>query len=66
MTLESPCTKICSLDPVSGLCFGCGRTLQEIEGWSALSAAERTQLMAELAGRLTRLRTARTTSTDAA
>jgi uncharacterized protein len=50
--IESPCTKICTLDARSGLCLGCGRTVDEIACWTALSAAERTRIMAELPGRV--------------
>jgi uncharacterized protein len=64
--IVSPCTKICTLDPRSGLCLGCGRTLPEIEAWGRLGAPERTRLMAELPARLTRLREVRTNATDAA
>ena len=28
--IETPCRKICVMDPASGLCTGCGRTLDEI------------------------------------
>jgi len=34
----SPCAKICTLDPVSGLCSGCGRSLAEIERWPTPAA----------------------------
>jgi predicted Fe-S protein YdhL (DUF1289 family) len=54
--IESPCTKVCSVDPVSGLCLGCGRSLDEIARWTSLSAGERAQLMAELPQRLAALR----------
>ena len=50
--IESPCNKICSLDPVSALCVGCGRTMVEIESWIRLSADERARIMAELPRRL--------------
>ena len=46
--IESPCTKVCTLDPLSGLCLGCGRTVDEIALWTAMSAAERARVMAEL------------------
>ena len=46
--IESPCNKVCVVDPVSGLCVGCGRSLAEIAGWIALSADERARIMAEL------------------
>lgn len=45
---SSPCVQICVIDPVSGLCEGCLRTLQEIAEWSRLSEAERLAIMAEL------------------
>ena len=32
--IESPCLKICVLEPGSKLCRGCGRTIEEIAGWS--------------------------------
>ena len=51
-TISSPCIKICVIDPVSKLCQGCGRTLQEIAQWSRLSEAERLAIMATLEGRL--------------
>ena len=50
--IESPCTKICTLDARSGLCLGCGRTIEEIARWTALSEAERARVMDELPGRL--------------
>ena len=51
-TISSPCIKICVIDPVSKLCQGCGRTLQEIAQWSRLSEAERLAIMATLDERL--------------
>jgi predicted Fe-S protein YdhL (DUF1289 family) len=50
--IESPCNKVCVVDPLSTLCVGCGRTLAEIEGWIRLSADERARVMAELPRRL--------------
>ncbi|MBV8834962.1 MAG: DUF1289 domain-containing protein [Alphaproteobacteria bacterium] len=49
---SSPCTKVCTMDPRSGLCRGCGRTLDEIARWGALSEAERLSIMAQLPQRL--------------
>ena len=51
--IESPCLKICAMDAVSGLCTGCGRTLDEIARWGGMSDAERARVMAELPGRKT-------------
>jgi predicted Fe-S protein YdhL (DUF1289 family) len=53
MAIVSPCTKVCTIDPRSGLCRGCGRTLDEIGRWTSLGEAERCRIMAELAQRLT-------------
>jgi predicted Fe-S protein YdhL (DUF1289 family) len=50
--IETPCEKICVVDPVSGLCRGCGRSLPEIERWTAYSDSERSRIMAELPGRI--------------
>jgi predicted Fe-S protein YdhL (DUF1289 family) len=47
----SPCTRVCVIDPVSGLCQGCDRTLDEIVGWSGLSPDERQSIMTSLVGR---------------
>jgi len=54
--IESPCNKICTVDPASGLCLGCGRSLLEIERWTAYSDAERSRVMAELPQRLAAMR----------
>lgn len=45
---STPCIKVCVIDPASGLCEGCGRTLKEIAQWARLSEAERLKIMAEL------------------
>jgi predicted Fe-S protein YdhL (DUF1289 family) len=55
MSIQTPCTKVCTLDPVSRLCAGCGRTLDEIANWSAMSDAERARIMAELPRRVAAL-----------
>ena len=55
-TLESPCNKVCTIEPMSGLCLGCGRSLVEIERWLAFTPAERAEVMAHLPQRLARLR----------
>jgi predicted Fe-S protein YdhL (DUF1289 family) len=64
--IESPCSKVCTLDPKSGLCLGCGRTLTEIERWSDLSASERAHLISVLPARLAALRGVQAISPDAA
>jgi predicted Fe-S protein YdhL (DUF1289 family) len=47
----SPCVKRCTIDDLTGLCAGCGRTLAEIAGWSGFSDAQRRAIMALLPAR---------------
>jgi len=49
--METPCINICTLDRASGLCLGCGRTVEEIARWSTMGEAERKRIMTELAAR---------------
>ena len=49
--MQSPCIKVCTLDARSGLCLGCGRTIDEIARWSRMSEAERARIMEDLAQR---------------
>ena len=37
--VPSPCISVCRMDPRSGLCEGCQRTLDEIAAWSVMDAA---------------------------
>jgi predicted Fe-S protein YdhL (DUF1289 family) len=57
--IDSPCNKVCTVDPISALCIGCGRSLTEIEGWTRFSADERARVMAQLPQRLASLDRAR-------
>jgi uncharacterized protein len=50
--IESPCILVCSIDLTSGLCFGCGRTREEIGYWSMITSERRQAIMAQLPGRL--------------
>lgn len=52
MRQETPCIAVCQIDPRTNLCFGCGRTLSEIAGWSGMDGAERRAIMAQLAARM--------------
>jgi predicted Fe-S protein YdhL (DUF1289 family) len=56
--VPSPCVSICVIDPPTGLCAGCYRTLDEIAGWIDFSAEERRRLLAALPERRARLGTA--------
>ncbi|PJZ84494.1 DUF1289 domain-containing protein [Leptospira harrisiae] len=48
MSLKSPCTKVCMMDPDSGLCAGCFRTIEEIGNWSRMTEEEREIVWSEL------------------
>lgn len=37
--VPSPCISICRMDPASGFCEGCLRTLDEIAAWSGMDDA---------------------------
>lgn len=47
----SPCTSVCVMDPGSGWCKGCFRTLQEIGGWSELGDKGKRAVWTSLAAR---------------
>lgn len=51
--IETPCIQVCTLDPRTDLCRGCGRTIDEVAGWSRMTAEERRRIMAELPARQT-------------
>ncbi|GHG93262.1 DUF1289 domain-containing protein [Pseudodonghicola xiamenensis] len=53
--IESPCVKICLIHPTERICTGCFRTLEEIAGWSGMTAEERHAIMAALPDRAPRL-----------
>jgi len=39
--VPSPCTEVCRIDPESGWCEGCLRTIDEIAAWGSLDDAAR-------------------------
>jgi predicted Fe-S protein YdhL (DUF1289 family) len=47
----SPCIRICTIEPATGLCAGCGRSLAEIARWSRMTQEERRRIMNELSDR---------------
>ncbi len=44
----SPCIGICTLDPKSGWCLGCKRTVDEIARWMAMDNAARQKVIDQL------------------
>jgi uncharacterized protein len=47
----SPCVGTCTLDPGSGYCLGCKRTIEEIAQWPRLDAVAKRRVIAALAER---------------
>ena len=46
--IPSPCVNVCQMNPFTGLCRGCMRTIDEIAGWLDLSAAEKLAVLESL------------------
>ncbi|WP_062114139.1 DUF1289 domain-containing protein [Aureimonas sp. AU40] len=51
----SPCIKVCVIEPASGWCLGCGRTIEEIMAWGSLNEGDRLTVMAGLPERMSAL-----------
>lgn len=49
--VPSPCINVCTIDPGTGWCLGCYRSLDEIAGWRDFSAEEKRAVLACLPGR---------------
>ena len=49
--IASPCISVCRLDPATGWCEGCLRTIDEIAAWGSMSPARREEVLAELPAR---------------
>jgi predicted Fe-S protein YdhL (DUF1289 family) len=49
--VASPCTGVCRIDEATGLCIGCGRSLDEIARWTVMDEAQRQRIRERLAGR---------------
>jgi predicted Fe-S protein YdhL (DUF1289 family) len=50
----SPCIDVCRMNPQTGLCEGCLRTLDEIAAWSTLSPEQKRAVLAQLPSRRAR------------
>ncbi|MDH3638548.1 MAG: DUF1289 domain-containing protein [Gammaproteobacteria bacterium] len=57
--VPSPCTNVCQIDPHSGYCLGCKRTVEEIAVWLTASPAERRAILARLPARQPGIRPSR-------
>ena len=49
--METPCIQVCVIDPGTGLCEGCRRTLAEIAAWSTLDDRQKLAVRDALAQR---------------
>jgi predicted Fe-S protein YdhL (DUF1289 family) len=49
--VPSPCINVCQLDPATGFCLGCRRTIEEIAAWSRLDDRAKREVWAQLAQR---------------
>lgn len=46
--VESPCVRICVVDPQTRLCIGCHRSMEEIAGWVGMTPEARRAVIADL------------------
>lgn len=51
--ISTPCVQVCIVEPTTGFCLGCKRTLPEIAQWSRFTDARRAEILAALPGRTT-------------
>lgn len=49
--VASPCENICQLDPRSGYCIGCLRTIDEIGDWLEMTNEEKRNVLKQLDAR---------------
>ncbi|MEO6408368.1 MAG: DUF1289 domain-containing protein [Burkholderiaceae bacterium] len=49
--VKSPCTSVCRMDPRSGWCEGCLRSIDEIIAWGSLDDAGKLRILALLPAR---------------
>ncbi|MEQ9363453.1 MAG: DUF1289 domain-containing protein [Leptospirales bacterium] len=48
---RSPCTAVCAIDPISGYCEGCLRTIDEIGAWRFMRAEAKQAVLDNLKSR---------------
>ena len=44
--VQSPCIGVCSMDDSTGLCLGCYRNMDEIQGWWDLDDTQKQAVIA--------------------
>ncbi len=60
--VASPCIDVCAIDPRTGWCQGCLRTIDEIAAWGALDEATKREVLRSLPARRESLVPSRTES----
>jgi len=50
-SVPSPCIAVCQLDPVTDLCIGCCRHVDEIRDWPIMTAEEKQATLARIDAR---------------
>jgi predicted Fe-S protein YdhL (DUF1289 family) len=53
--IETPCVKVCVVDPETQYCIGCGRTRGEIASWIGMTVQARRDVMETLPERVATL-----------
>jgi uncharacterized protein len=43
--VESPCINVCQMNDKTGLCLGCYRTIEEIQGWWDLNFEQKSDVI---------------------
>ena len=46
--VASPCINVCQIDPRTGFCMGCKRTIDEIADWLEMTNEEKQQVLDRL------------------
>lgn len=49
--VASPCIDVCRMNPSTGLCDGCFRTIDEIAGWSSFDDAQKAEVLKQAQAR---------------
>ena len=57
--IDSPCVNICIVLPQANICAGCFRTIDEISGWSNMTAEQRKEIINDLPNRSSKLKVRR-------
>lgn len=49
--MQTPCIRICSIDPYTKTCRGCKRTVEEITNWTKYNDDQRNDIINRLGAR---------------